>query len=80
MKGLNGWASLGYKSYQEYLASDYWKEKRKWILFVLGNKCSKCESNQDVQVHHKNYDSVGNENIHDVILLCRKCHQEEHNG
>jgi hypothetical protein len=24
----NGWESLGFRSYQEYLLSDFWREKR----------------------------------------------------
>jgi len=75
-----GWWALGYKSYDEYLASDYWKEKREWILNVKGKQCEKCGSIKKLNVHHINYASVGNENTHDVTVLCYDCHKEEKHG
>lgn len=75
---MNGWQSLGFKSYKEYLMSPYWQEKKEWILEVFEWKCQKCGSKENLIVHHINYDSVGNENQHDVTVLCKKCHKEEH--
>ena len=74
------WKALGFETYQDYLASDFWKEKRDWILSCFENECQKCGSRKDLQVHHKNYNSVGNEKMRDLIVLCRKCHKEVHDG
>ncbi len=78
-KGYSGWKALGFNSYQEYLMSQYWKDKRDFILEHFGNKCIECGTEKGLNVHHKNYDSVGNENTEDVTVLCFKCHKEEHN-
>ena len=75
----HGWKSLGFSSYQEFLSSPFWLEKKEWILDCLGNECQKCSSKEKLQVHHKSYLNVGNEGIKDVIVLCKKCHEEEHN-
>lgn len=77
---MNTWQALGFITYQDYLNSDLWQEKKKWILECFNNECQKCKTKKGLNVHHKNYDSVGNENIHDVTVLCFKCHKEEHNG
>lgn len=76
-KGLPGWKALGFKSYKDYLASDMWKDKKK-LMLSLYPSCQKCDSNIGLNVHHKNYYSVGNEGQEDLIVLCFKCHEEEH--
>jgi 5-methylcytosine-specific restriction endonuclease McrA len=78
MEGFNGWKALGFNSYQEYISSEYWKNKKDWILECFEWTCQKCKSKRNLIVHHKNYDSVGNENIHDVTVLCKQCHKKEH--
>jgi len=77
---MNTLTALGFKSYEEYLKSYLWENKRKWILEVFNYTCQKCGSKENLNVHHLNYDSVGNENTQDVTVLCKKCHKEEHNG
>lgn len=79
-KGLSGWKALGFDSYQEFLLSEFWEEKRKWIIECSGSYCQKCQSTKKLNVHHLNYINLGNEGINDVIVLCNKCHQEEHDG
>ena len=44
---------------------------KKEILEKFGNKCSKCGSREELQLHHPNYDSK-------PIVLCKKHHFEEH--
>jgi len=77
-KGLPGWKALGFESYRDYLFSEMWGEKRLWILECFKFKCQKCGSTEKLQVHHKNYESCGNEKLSDVTVLCFKCHGEEH--
>lgn len=72
--------SFGFKNYQDYLQSWYWADKKKLILELKGNKCEKCGKTKSLQVHHLTYDSLCNENQHDVEVLCKKCHEEAHNG
>lgn len=74
---MNGWKALGFETYQDYLNSYLWKEKRDWIIEVLGDRCSVCGSRKNLHVHHKTYDSVGNEGQEDVEVLCSECHKKE---
>jgi len=78
MKGLPGWKSLGFETYLDFLNSNFWKEKRKWILKAHNNMCNKCGSDKSLQIHHLNYFTVGNEGGDDVIVLCKSCHEKEH--
>lgn len=77
-KGMPMWKALGFKTYNEYLESDLWKEKREFILDQLGRICSKCGSKKNLLIHHKTYESVANESIHDVAVLCWRCHEKEY--
>jgi len=70
--------SLGLKSYKEYLECPIWKDKKKMMLESYPN-CQKCKSKKGLQVHHKTYRHLGSEPEKDLIVLCIKCHKEEHN-
>ena len=74
------WKSFGYKSYQEYLESDLWKEKKEHIMKVFKRRCYVCHSYSFLVVHHKTYESVCNEGKEDVVVLCRSCHEKIHKG
>lgn len=75
---MNGWQALGFKTYQDYLDSDLWRDKRSFIL-KLRPICELCQQNKSTSVHHKTYASVGNENKNDVMALCFPCHSDIHN-
>ena len=79
-RGVSGWKALGFSSYEDYIKSEMWIEKRKIILEERGTKCEKCGSTYCINVHHLNYLNVGNESKEDVIVLCKSCHEKEHNG
>lgn len=68
------------KEYREYLKSDKWKQKREEVLEEQGRKCIFCDSENKLQVHHENYDNVGNEGSWDLFVLCNKCHTRVHWG
>jgi len=74
------WQALGFKTYQEYLESQLWKDKRDWIIKVKEAVCSRCGSTKRLNVHHISYDSCCNEKASDVMVLCWICHMREHNG
>ena len=64
--------------YIEYLKSDDWKERRKYLMELAGWLCSKC-GNKATQLHHIKYDNIGDEELDvDVIALCNDCHDEIH--
>lgn len=67
-------------TYQEYLDSPHWKDIRKrfWASKLHDNKCGICGNKEALQVHHKTYQRIGNEKLHDFELLCGKCHKGLH--
>ena len=66
--------------YEKYLNTDHWQKKRKEALEYHQNRCMSCKSILNINVHHRNYDSLGHEDVkNDLIVLCRKCHCEIHN-
>ena len=64
------------KWYPRYLSSVAWKSKRREVLVRDGYRCQ-CGA-VATEVHHKNYDTVGNEALEDLISLCRGCHEKRH--
>lgn len=68
------------KCYREYLQSPLWKiisSKVKWNAY---NRCEKCGSKSNLEVHHTTYEFKGVEFLAFETLkcLCSKCHKEEH--
>ena len=66
------------KEYRKYLLSDYWMSIREQVIKRDGFMCTKCHVTEQLQVHHKSYEFVGNENIDGLITLCKKCHYKRH--
>lgn len=69
-------------SYNEYITSDEWYAKRPKIFELKGKKCTICGNEDNLDIHHLNYDTLGYEednNYQDVIPLCRDCHEKIHN-
>jgi len=74
---------------------NYYYRKRAKLIELLGGHCYKCGSVVDLEFHHPNFPNdthaIGgwqmlyrvereiNSGI-PVVLLCRYCHQEIHNG
>lgn len=48
------------------------------VLKYYGHKCMKCGNPNELNVHHKHYKTLGNEDIGDLIVLCKRCHNDEH--
>ena len=65
--------------YKKYLRTAYWNVLRKIVLARNGNKCG-CGKRKYLQVHHLNYDFIGEEFRHFDCLrvLCRGCHAKKH--
>ena len=70
--------------YRKYLASDKWQKKRQQVLKRDKNQCQyrgfifKCKSTRKLQIHHKNYKTVFNEDLKSLVTLCSKHHKIEH--
>lgn len=79
------------EEYQQYLRSPQWREKRDAVLKRAGGKCEECTREYKIrgkwngymvwpvqEVHHLTYERVGNENLDDLIGLCKRHHHAEH--
>lgn len=72
-----GFKSLGFKSYNEYLNSDMWKDKAMNFIEKKGY-CEICYNTKGLIVHHKSYLTCGNESEEDLMVLCYWCHAQIH--
>ena len=75
LKSLDPNNSLG--TYEKYLDSPAWDRKRKLVIERDKDICVRCRAEGRV-VHHKTYDNIGKEPLSDLIFLCEKCHDGEH--
>lgn len=67
--------------YAAYLGSEAWKVKRAERLEIDGRKCQGCTLSGFLDVHHKTYRNIGDENVQDdLVSLCRNCHNATHAG
>lgn len=71
---------LNKAKYKQYLKSKKWAEKKFELFSLRGEKCERCQSEIDLQVHHKNYRTIFNEDLEDLEILCSKCHKAEHDA
>ncbi len=53
---------------------------RSVILERDNYRCTVCNSDKGLQVHHKTYKNIFNEKQSDLITLCRTCHNTHHNN
>jgi len=63
-----------FPSYARYIRSDDWAYRRKQRIKKDGGRCKNCGSKFNLEVHHKNYNSFGKEDVSDLITLCKDCH------
>ena len=60
------------EEYPRYLRSPEWKQKRKQVMDACGSRCA-CGAVAK-EVHHKSYDSVGDEDLDHLEAVCSECH------
>ena len=69
---------MKFKSYQDYLISEDWKRLRNLKLKQADNKCQLCNSADNLQIHHRTYKRVYEEDLNDLTVLCSYCHYRFH--
>jgi hypothetical protein len=78
---------LAHGSYGGLLFDPRWKAKRLEIMARDKGQCVICQSAEELQVHHRQYQFIKAENAfkvpwdypgHLLITLCRNCHQRGH--
>ena len=64
--------------YLEYLDSSEWRAKRELALERAGHRCQVCNLATRLDVHHRTYENLGVEDVGDLTVLCRECHEAFH--
>jgi hypothetical protein len=64
--------------YHSYLNSEKWHDKRNQMLNFADYKCSRCNETENLQVHHLNYNTIGEESLSDLEVVCVSCHKKIH--
>jgi 5-methylcytosine-specific restriction endonuclease McrA len=70
----------GRVKYYDYIVSPAWYARRRQLFDKRGEKCELCGNPEDLQVHHLTYKRLGKEHAEDLQILCRGCHENEHEG
>ena len=63
-------------NYSEYLKSEWWQQLRTKRLKFDNWRCCMCGTGENLSVHHVTYERLGNEDLNDLITLCRDCHKK----
>ena len=72
----NGWRyKKGNPEYDRYIHSAAWRRKADARLKMDGHVCQVC-GGAATDVHHLTYDRFGNEEMGDLVSLCRRCHKK----
>lgn len=71
-------SSLKSMPYKSYLKTEHWQHFRKEVIDHYDGKCAVCNSEKELNVHHRSYKNRGRETFNDVVLLCRDCHSKIH--
>lgn len=64
--------------YDEYLKTDHWQQVRQEAHKRDGGRCRVCNSPENLNVHHRTYERLGEELPDDVTTLCQPCHEMFH--
>jgi hypothetical protein len=65
-------------NYESYIASHRWRTNAARVreLALAQGKCRLCSGEQPLEVHHRDYDNLGDERDGDLVALCGDCHHE----
>ena len=69
---------IGAYDYKVYLTTSHWRKLRA-VARTHYKTCVLCGAIETLNVHHRNYANLGNEDIaRDLVLLCDRCHKTYH--
>lgn len=63
--------------YTQYIESDHWNTLKQKFE-GLQTKCQFCGTTEDLDIHHRYYGRLWNENLQDLVRLCRQHHFAVH--
>lgn len=61
--------------YQRYLASREWAVLKEQVKERNEGWCEHCHAAKHQDTHHLTYERIGNEQLDDLMGLCRPCHE-----
>lgn len=66
--------------YKKYLSTPKWKGISDFVKSRDEYKCKLCNTQHDLEVHHRSYQWIGKEKGHevDLVTLCKRCHEMFH--
>lgn len=64
--------------YSEYLQTPEWIARRRQAATLAGGCCATCNSDRNLETHHRTYERRGFEEPSDIITLCSACHTAVH--
>jgi hypothetical protein len=66
--------------YSTYLSTSYWSKLSKIAKLRDGGRCKLCDSELNLNVHHRSYRWKANpeKEIDDLVTLCEDCHSSHH--
>ena len=65
-------------NYYEYIRSKEWFERTAPVRKRNEGLCEVCNLRYGEDVHHRTYDRLGNEDLDDLLHVCRTCHAMIH--
>ena len=70
---------MEYKSYDEFLNTEEWRQVAAMVKDRDGHKCVICGSTENLNAHHIGYDGDRMDE-NDIVTLCNRCHECLHDG
>ena len=66
--------------YSEFVKTPYWKIISAYIKWRDCCRCVQCNTNKQLETHHRTYENHGYEHLHleDLHTFCNICHQHYH--
>jgi hypothetical protein len=64
--------------YRQYLQTPEWRQRADAVKERFGWRCALCNSDKNLEAHHRTYQRVGTELPDDLIALCADCHGTYH--
>lgn len=67
-------------SYASYLSSPEWRRRRNRALMLAGWCCQSpgCRTRDELEVHHRSYEHLGDERDEELCVLCQEHHHHRH--
>jgi hypothetical protein len=70
---------FGFEGYGDYLGSSAWyRLKGRYRKSGLPQDCFLCGADEEIDLHHRTYERICEEDLADLVPLCAPCHRLAH--